>query len=283
MKKTIEKFGIPILMAFIVIIYILNNIIGVKDKLIIVNYLVIFFNLIAWIISIIRTIKEKKKSKIVPCIIITILAIISIILNHTMFFSDSYVQLFAQIGLAIFMYEIIDLFKIRFSKNIINILSLIISNVIIITFLLSQLVTIDKYKKSLTNISNFITSPELTYEQFSNEFESLILEYQDFNDFTDEVINNKTFITNGYYYKGLYGWAVGGFKDMFITKIKNQSTFKKYRQDLNESIEWIMNKMNNNLDKINKGIFTSLSIALLEIIMVILLGILNNKKNNIYN
>jgi|GEM_PF-7047215 len=283
MKKTIEKFGIPILMAFIVIIYILNNIIGVKDKLIIVNYLVIFFNLIAWIISIIRTIKEKKKSKIVPCIIITILAIISIILNHTMFFSDSYVQLFAQIGLAIFMYEIIDLFKIRFSKNIINILSLIISNVIIITFLLSQLVTIDKYKKSLTNISNFITSPELTYEQFSNEFESLILEYQDFNDFTDEVINNKTFITNGYYYKGLYGWAVGGFKDMFITKIKNQSTFKKYRQDLNESIEWIMNKMNNNLDKINKGIFTSLSIALLEIIMVILLGILNNRKNNIYN
>lgn len=283
MKKTIEKFGIPILMAFIVIIYILNNIIGVKDKLIIVNYLVIFFNLIAWIISIIRTIKEKKKSKIVPCIIITILAIISIILNHTMFFSDSYVQLFAQIGLAIFMYEIIDLFKIRFSKNIINILSLIISNVIIITFLLSQLVTIDKYKKSLTNISNFITSPELTYEQFSNEFESLILEYQDFNDFTDEVINNKTFITNGYYYKGLYGWAVGGFKDMFITKIKNQSTFKKYRQDLNESIEWMMNKMNKNLDKINKGIFTSLSIALLEIIMVILLGILNNKKNNIYN
>lgn len=283
MKKTIEKFGIPILMAFIVIIYILNNIIGVKDKLIIVNYLVIFFNLIAWIISIIRTIKEKKKSKIIPCIIITILAIISIILNHTMFFSDSYVQLFAQIGLAIFMYEIIDLFKIRFSKNIINILSLIISIVIIITFLLSQLVTIDKYKKSLTNISNFITSPELTYEQFSNEFESLILEYQDFNDFTDEVINNKTFITNGYYYKGLYGWAVGGFKDMFITKIKNQSTFKKYRQDLNESIEWIMNKMNNNLDKINKGIFTSLSIALLEIIMVILLGILNNKKNNIYN
>lgn len=283
MKKTIEKFGIPILMAFIVIIYILNNIIGVKDKLIIVNYLVIFFNLIAWIISIIRTIKEKKKSKIVPCIIITILAIISIILNHTMFFSDSYVQLFAQIGLAIFMYEIIDLFKIRFSKNIINILSLIISIVIIITFLLSQLVTIDKYKKSLTNISNFITSPELTYEQFSNEFKSLILEYQDFNDFTDEVINNKTFITNGYYYKGLYGWAVGGFKDMFITNIKNQSTFKKYRQDLNESIEWIMNKMNNNLDKINKGIFTSLSIALLEIIMVILLGILNNKKNNIYN
>ena len=283
MKKTIEKFGIPILMAFIVIIYILNNIIGVKDKLIIVNYLVIFFNLIAWIISIIRTIKEKKKSKIVPCIIITILAIISIILNHTMFFSDSYVQLFAQIGLAIFMYEIIDLFKIRFSKNIINILSLIISIVIIITFLLSQLVTIDKYKKSLTNISNFITSPELTYEQFSNEFESLILEYQDFNDFTDEVINNKTFITNGYYYKGLYGWAVGGFKDMFITNIKNQSTFKKYRQDLNESIEWIMNKMNNNLDKINKSIFTSLSIALLEIIMVILLGILNNKKNNIYN
>lgn len=279
MKKTIEKFGIPILMAFIVIIYILNNIIGVKDKLIIVNYLIIFFNFIAWIISIIRTIKEKKKSKIVPCIIITILAIISIILSHTMFFSNSYVQLFAQIGLAIFIYEIIDLFKIRFSKNIINILSLIISIVIIITFLLSQLVTIDKYKKSLTNISNFITSPELTYEQFSNEFESLILEYQDFND----LINNKIFITNGYYYKGLYGWAVDGFKDMFIINIKNQNTFKKYRQDLNESIEWIMNKMNNNLDEINKGIFTSLSIALLEIIMVISLGILNNKKNNIYN
>lgn len=280
MKKTIEKLGIPILMAFIVIIYIINNIIGVKDKLIIVSYSIIFCNLIAWIISIIRTIKEKKKSKIVPCIIITILAIISIILNYTMFFPDFYVRLLAQIGLVIFIYEIIDLFKIRFSKNIINILSLIISIVIIIIFLLSQLVTIDKYKKSLTNISNFITSPELTYEQFSNEFESLILEYQDFNDFTDKVMNNKKFITNAYYYKGLYGWAVGGFKDMFVINIKNQRTFKKYRQDLNEVIEWIMNAMNNKLDKINKDIFTALSIASLEIIMVISLGILNNKKMN---
>ena len=46
MKKTIEKFGIPILMVFIVIIYILNNISGVEDKLIIVNYSIIFFNFI---------------------------------------------------------------------------------------------------------------------------------------------------------------------------------------------------------------------------------------------
>ena len=65
MKKTIKKFCIPILMAFIVIIYILNNISGVENKLIIANYLTIFFIFIAWIISIIRTIKEKKKSKII--------------------------------------------------------------------------------------------------------------------------------------------------------------------------------------------------------------------------
>ena len=42
MKKTIEKFGIPILMAFILIMYFFNNIIGVNGKLIIVNYSIIF-------------------------------------------------------------------------------------------------------------------------------------------------------------------------------------------------------------------------------------------------
>lgn len=280
MKKTIEKFGIPILMAFIVIIYILNIITGVEDKLIIVNYLIFFLNFVAWIMSIIRTIKEKKKSKIVPCIILTIFAIISVILNYTTFFPDSYVSLFSQIGLAIFMYEIIDLFKIRFTKNIINILSVIISIVIIITFLLSQLVTIEKYKKSVTNIFNFITSPELTYKNLSDEFEELVLEYQDFNDFLDEV-NNKTFITPAYYYKGVYGLNIGYFKDNVIVIVKNQKTFKKYRDDLNKQIEWVMNAMNMVLDGINEEIFSSLFIASLEIIMVISLGILNNKKNNI--
>lgn len=284
MKKTIEKFGIPILMVFIVIIYILNNISGVEDKLIIVNYSIIFFNFIAWIISIIRAVKEKRKNKIIPCIIITILAILSFILSYNMIFPDFYIQLFAQIGLAIFMYEIIDLFKVRLYKNIINIFSLIISIVIIITFLLSQLVTISKYKESLNNISNFITSPDLTYEKLSSEFEPLILEHQSFNDFTDEI-KDKSFITPAYYYKGLYGWAVEGLKDISINNIKNKSTFKKYRQDLNEKMEWLMNAMNNNLDAINKEIATSLFIAILEIIMVISIGILNNKKvkNNIEN
>lgn len=284
MKKTIEKFGIPILMVFIVIIYILNNILGIEDKLIIVNYSIIFFNFIAWIISIIRTVKEKRKSKIIPCIIITILAILSFILNYNMFFPDFYIQLFAQIGLAIFMYEIVDLSKIRLFKNMLNIFSLIMSIVIIISFLLSQLVTISKYKESLNNISNFITSPDLTYEKLSSEFEPLILEHQNFNDFTDEI-KDKSFITPAYYYKSLYGWAVEGLKDISIITIKNKSTFKKYRQDLNEKMEWFMNAMNNNLDSINKKIATSLFIAILEIIMVISIGILNNKKvkNNIEN
>ena len=60
MKKIFEKFGIPILMVFIVIIYFLNSISGVEDKLIIANYSIIFLNFVAWTISIIRTIKKSK-------------------------------------------------------------------------------------------------------------------------------------------------------------------------------------------------------------------------------
>ena len=67
--------------------------------------------------------------------------------------------------------------------------------------------------------------------------------------------------------------------------LKQEPSQVESRQDLNEKMEWLMNAMNNNLDAINKEIATSLFIAILEIIMVISIGILNNKKvkNNIEN
>lgn len=279
MKKTIEKFGIPILMAFIVLIYILNNI-SIKGYTFntILDYLIISLNFIAWIMSIIRTIKEKKKSKIIPCIILTVLAIMH---DYIFVFSNSNVDLVEQIGLAIFMYEIIDLFKIRFTKNIVNILSVIISIAIIITFLLSQLFTIEKYKKSFINIYDFITSPELTYEKLSDDFEELILEYQNFNDILNKH-ENKTFETIAYSYKHSYVFNINDFKNHIGTiGIKNQRTLKQYRQALNVTIEMYMNSMNMLFDDYNKYIYDALFIASLEIIMVISLGILNNKKNNI--
>ena len=279
MKKTIEKFGIPILMAFIVLIYILNNI-SIKGYTFntILDYLIISLNFIAWIMSIIRTIKEKKKSKIIPCIILTVLAIMH---DYIFVFSNSNVDLVEQIGLAIFIYEIIDLFKIRFTKNIVNILSVIISIAIIITFLLSQLFTIEKYKKSFINIYNFITSPELTYEKLSDDFEELILEYQNFNDILNKH-ENKTFETISYSYKHSYVFNINDFKNHIGTiGIKNQRTLKQYRQALNVTIEMYMNSMNMLFDDYNKYIYDALFIASLEIIMVISLGILNNKKNNI--
>lgn len=280
MKKTIEKFGIPILMAFILIMYFFNNIIGVNGKLIIVNYSIIFLIFLAWLISIIRTIKEKKKSKIIPCIIITIFAIISFILVATTFFPGQYIQILAQIGIGIFIYEIIDLFKIKFSKNIINISSLIIGIIIITTFLLSQLITMEKYKKSLENIYNIMTSPELTYEKLSSELETLTLEHQSSIEYENEIVK-KAFVTPAYYYKKLYISQIETIESINTYTIKKQKSLKRNRQNLNELVENMSTGANAILKELTKYMFTTLAITTLEIIMLISLGILNNKQDNI--
>ncbi len=280
MEKTIEKFGIPILMAFILIMYFFNNIIGVNGKLIIVNYSIIFLIFLAWLISIIRTIKEKKKSKIIPCIIITIFAIISFILVTTTFFPGQYIQILAQIGIGIFIYEIIDLFKIKFSKNIINISSLIIGIIIITTFLLSQLITMEKYKKSLENIYNIMTSPELTYEKLSSELETLTLEHQSSIEYENEIVK-KAFVTPAYYYKKLYISQIETIESINTYTIKKQKSLKRNRQNLNELVENMSTGANAILKELTKNMFTTLSITTLEIIMLISLGILNNKQDNI--
>ncbi len=280
MEKTIEKFGIPILMAFILIMYFLNNIIGVNGKLIIVNYSVIFLIFLTWLISIIRTIKEKKKSKIIPCIIITIFAIISFILVATTLFPSEYIQILAQIGVGIFIYEIIDIFKIKFSKNIINISSLIIGIIIIITFLLSQLITMGKYKKSLENIYNIMVSPELTYEKLSSELETLTIVHQSSIEYENEIVK-KTFVTPAYYYKKLYISQIESIENINTYTIKKRKSLNKNRQNLDDLVENMSTGANAIFEALSKEMFTTLSITALEIIMLVSLGILNNKQNNI--
>lgn len=277
MEKTIEKFGIPILMAFILIMYFLNNIIGVNGKLIIVNYSVIFLIFLTWLISIIRTIKEKKKSKIIPCIIITIFAIISFILVATTLFPGQYIQILAQIGIGIFIYEIIDLFKIKFSKNIINISSLIIGIIIITTFLLSQLITMEKYKKSLEDIHNIMTSPELTYEKLSSGLETLTLVHQSSIEYENEIVE-KTFVTPAYYYKKLYISQIESIENINTYTIKKRKSLNKNRQNLDDLVENMSTGANAIFEALTKEMFTTLSITVLEIIMLISLGILNNKQ-----
>lgn len=280
MEKTIEKFGIPILMAFIIIMYLFNSLLGANEKSIIANYLVIFLIFLAWLISIIRTIKEKKKSKIIPCIIITIFAIISFILVATTLFPGQYIQILAQIGIGIFIYEIIDLFKIKFSKNIINISSLIIGIIIIITFLLSQLITMEKYKKSLEGFYNIMTSTELTYEKLSIELETLTLEHQSSIEYENEIVK-KTFVTPAYYYKKLYISQIESIENINTYMIKKRRSLKKIRQNLNELVDNMSTGANAIFEAFTKEMFTTLSITALEIIMLISLGILNNKKDNI--
>lgn len=277
MEKTIEKFGIPILMAFILIMYFFNNIIGVNGKLIIVNYSVIFLIFLTWLISIIRTIKEKKKSKIIPCIIITIFAIISFILVATTLFPGQYIQILAQIGIGIFIYEIIDLFKIKFSKNIINISSLIIGIIIITTFLLSQLITMEKYKKSLEDIHNIMTSPELTYEKLSSGLETLTLVHQSSIEYENEIVE-KTFVTPAYYYKKLYISQIESIENINTYTIKKRKSLNKNRQNLDDLVENMSTGANAIFEALTKEMFTTLSITVLEIIMLISLGILNNKQ-----
>lgn len=277
MEKTIEKFGIPILMAFIIIMYFFNSLLGANEKSIIANYLVIFLIFLAWLISIIRTIKEKKKSKIIPCIIITIFAIISFILVATTLFPSEYIQLLAQIGIGIFIYEIIDIFKIKFSKNIINISSLIIGITIIITFLLSQLITMEKYKKSLEGFYNIMTSTELTYEKLSIELETLTLEHQSSIEYENEIVK-KTFVTPAYYYKTLYISQIESMENINTYMIKKQRSLKKIRQNLNELVDSMSTGANAIFEALAKELFTTLSITALEIIMLISLGILNNKQ-----
>lgn len=223
-----------------------------------------------------RTIKEKNKIKIIPCVIVTSLAIIAFILENTMFFSQFYIQLLAQIGLAIFLYEMMDLFKIELKLNMMNVITLLICFFIIIIFLLSQILSINKYKSSLKNISNFVTSNDLSYEKLSTEFDSLVLEHMTFDEFVSSL-NKKIFVTPSYYYKGQYVWAIDGFKNMSISHITNKKTFNKYRSDLNEKIDWFRNAIESTEREINKLIMKSIIIVILEITMVCIVGVRNKK------
>ena len=60
MKKTF-----PLIIFGIGLFYIFYNITGVEDKLLLVNYIITFLIFLTWIISIIRAIKENKKSKVI--------------------------------------------------------------------------------------------------------------------------------------------------------------------------------------------------------------------------
>lgn len=279
MKENKLEYGFALIIILITIICIFNNIIGVENKLIVVNYTIVFLIFITWIISIVRTKKEKNKIKIIPCVIITCLTIIAFILYYYTFFSQFYIELLAQIGLAIFLYEMMDLFKIELKFNMMNVITLLVCLFIIIVFLLSQILSINKYKSSLKNISNFITSNDLSYEKLSTEFDSLVLEHMTFDEFINST-NQKIFGTQSYVYKGQYGWAIEGLKDTAISNITNKQTFNKYRQNLNENMNSFMNAMKNNEKEINKRIMESILIFILEITMVCIVGVRNKKINN---
>lgn len=274
MSQSKLKSSFFLIIILITIIYFFNNISGVNDKLLIVNYTIILLIFIAWIMSIVRTVKEKNKIKIIPCIIITCLVITAFILNNIMFSPSFYIQLLAQIGLSIFLYELMDLFKIELNFNMINIITLFICFLLIIVFLLSQFLTINKYKTSFNNISDFLTSSDLSYEKLSTEFDSLVLDHMTFEEFMDSV-DKKLFITPASYYKGMYGWAVEGLNDMSISYITNKQTFNKYRKDLNEKADWFMNSMISIEHPIKQTLISSLFITILEIIMAFIVGVKN--------
>lgn len=275
MKENKSKYGFALIILLITIIYIINNITGLEDKLIPINYMIIFLIFVTWIISIVRTIKEKNKIKIIPCVIITGLTIIAYILVNNIFFPQFYIRLLAQIGLAIFLYEVMDLLKIELRFNMMNVIISLICIFIIITFLLSQIMSINKYKSSLRNISNFIKLNDLSYEKLSTEFDSMVLEHINF----DNSLNKKIFVTPAYMYEGYYGWAVDGLRGIYANVITNKQTFNEFRQNLERDMDSIINAVKQREKEINKDIMQSIIIAVFEITMVCIVGVRNKESN----
>lgn len=273
-----KKIGFSLIFILITIIYFLNNIVGVENKLIAVNYIIVFLIIIAWIISIVKTIKVKNKMKIIPCVLITILGVLAFASKMTILFSNISISLLAQIGLAIFLYEIIDLLNIEWNFNLINVITISICSLFIVVFLFNQIISINKYKRSLKNISNFLTSSELTYEILSTDFETLVIDNMTWDNEYTKSVEQKVFLTPAYTYKGYYCWAIMGLKSVAISPITNKQTFIKYRKELKQQTNWIMTSIEGLGKGINKMILEAISIMILETAMVFIIGIKNKNR-----
>lgn len=273
-----KKMGFSLIFILITIIYFLNNIVGVENKLIAVNYITVLLICIAWIISIVKTIKVKNKMKIIPCVLITILGVLAFASKLTVIFSNISISLLAQIGLAIFLYEIIDLLNIEWNFNLINVITLSICSLFIVVFLFNQIISINKYKSSLKNISNFLTSSELTYEILSTDFETLVIDNMTWDNEYTKSVEQKVFLTPAYTYKGYYCWAIMGLKSVAISPITNKQTFIKYRKELKQQTNWIMTSIEGLGKGINKMILEAISIMILETAMVFIIGIKNKNR-----
>lgn len=273
-----KKIGFSLIFILITIIFFLNSIVGVENKLIAVNYIIILLIFIAWIISIVKTIKEKNKMKIIPCVLITILAILAFASKMIFFFHNISISLLAQIGLAIFLYEIIDLFNIEWNFNLINAITLSICSLSIVVFLFSQIISINKYKSSLNNISNLLTSSELTYEKLLTDFETLVIDNTTWDNEYNKSVEQKVFLTPAYMYKGYYCWAIMAFKSVAISPITNQQTFIKYREELKQQTNRFMTFVETSEKNLNKMILEAISIMILETVMVFTIGIKNKNK-----
>lgn len=276
MEKNRFKLWFPIMLILITANYIYNNSVEIGGKVIVFKYIVIFFNFIAWIISIVRTIREKNKFKIIPCVIITILVIAAFVIESKMLFSDFYIQILAQIGLAVFLYEIIDLFKIEFKLKWLDIIIGIICFFIIIIFLLNQLLTINKYKKSLNDVSKFIKSEDLSYEKFSEELNLFLGEYNDISNYTSE----KMFLTPSEWYRLQYDLVAIWLDEGVRSVIKNKKTFNEYIEWVNEETDRNIDIINENEKEINKIIISSTIIWVMDITILCVIGTKNRKNNS---
>lgn len=275
MQENKFKYGFSIIIVLITIMYFFNTTAGIDNKLIVVNYLEVFLIFIAWVISIVKTIREKDKMKIIPCVIITVLCIIAFASKTTVLFSKIPISLLAEIGLAIFLYEIMDLLNIEWNFNIINVITISICSFFIAVFLFNQITFINRYKNSLKDISNFLTSSDLTYKKLSTEFETLVIDKTTWDDEYNKSVEQRIFMTPAYIYKGVYCWAIMSLKSVAMSPIKNQQTFIKYREELKKQTDWTMTSVET-LEKVtHKMILESISIMILETVMVFVVGIKN--------
>lgn len=272
MKKTF-----PLIIFGIGLFYIFYNITGVEDKLLLVNYIITFLIFLTWIISIIRAIKENKKSKVIPCIIITILSITAIILNYIIIYPNEFIQFFTQIGLALFLYEIIDLFKITFKANLINIISVSLCFMIIIMFGSTQIIKVDKFAKSLKDISNFITSDDLTYNKMKSEYDSLVLKHMNYEDEFFPSLEKKIIVTPAYIYEGNYALNVDVISNWITTT--NKSNFNNLKHSFNDFKNSSINTSLKLSSSIKRNIIIEIIIALTEIIAAIFIGRKNSSIN----
>lgn len=276
MKNDKFKFGFSIFIILITIIFIFNNILFDENLLIAVSYIKMFLIFIAYVISIVRARKENNKINVIPCIIITCIVILTFILNNTMVLSEFYMELFLQIGLVLFLYELIDLLKIKIDFNVINVVIAVVCIFVIIVYVLIDFLSIEKYKRSLIDISNFFLSNNLSYENLSKEFNKLVLEHIDYDNALDSL-KQKKFIIPSYYCKVQYSLAIGSLNDILTLDINNNKTLNKYRQDLNDKIECDINNICSVERTFNKIKIVSIIFVMLEISILFFVSMKNKE------